>query len=64
MKKLIAVFTVLGLLSISTSAFAACGANNGRNSTTRAPSSGTAGTPNGGTAGTAAGAGMATGLPR
>ena len=45
MKKLATLFTVLGLLSISSSAFAACGTNAGRNSPTRAPSAPTTTTP-------------------
>ena len=57
MKKLVMAFTVLGLLSVSVSAHAACGTNAGRRTDTRAPSSPSS-NGNGGNAGTASGAGM------
>lgn len=50
MKKLATVFTVLGLLSISFSASAACGSNASRNSTTRAPGTTSTSTPSSGNA--------------
>ena len=62
MKNFVAVLTVLGILSVSLTAHAACGSNSSRNSTTRAPSSSST-TTGGNGSGTTTGAAPA-GQPR